>query len=288
MRVFALSDIHVDYSENMDWIRGLSTTDYARDVLLLAGDACHKIGRLAAALECLREKFAQVFFLPGNHELWLLDSDCSDSLQKFHRIIDLCRSLDVKTEPARIDDGLQGFWIVPLFSWYDKPEESPSSLFLPKADRDDEDSLAAWADEHFVRWPSGGRASTYFLESNSPYVNRVYDAPVISFSHFLPRADLMFPPQPDGAPQPEFWPRRAQFNFSRVAGTWALDKQIRALGSRVHAYGHQHRNKSVLIDGVHYVSHCLGYPYERKNGRIGYFEEGPRLIWDQGCPALTY
>src|SRR5262249_33190939 len=114
-----------------------------------------------------------------------------------------------------------------------------------------------------------------------------YDAPVISFSHFLPRTDLMFPPQTRGGGHPAFWPARAGFNFSRVAGTWALDQQIRELGSRVHAYGHKHRNKSVLIDGVVYVSHCLGYPHERKSGRIGHFEAGPRLIWDCGRPAFA-
>lgn len=287
MRVFALSDIHVDYSENMAWIRGLSDQDYSGDVLLLAGDACHEIGKLDAALRCLREKFAEVFFLNGNHELWLLESDCSDSLQKFHRIMDLCRALGVRTEPAKIDDGHGGLWIVPLFSWYDKPEEGQSSLFLPKAGPGDNEMLDAWADEHFVRWPGVGKASAYFLESNVPHLNRVYDAPVISFSHFLPRGDLMFPPQPGGAGPRTEWPLRAGFNFSRVAGTWALEKQIRRLGSRVHAYGHQHRNRSITIDGIHYVSHCLGYPHERKSGRIGYFEAGVRLIWEHGRPAVS-
>src|SRR5436190_18055709 len=112
--------MHVEYSENMNWIRGLSDSDYAQDVLLLAGDACHEIGKLERALAYLRQKFAAVFFLNGNHELWLLGSDCSDSLKKFHRVLDLCRALDVKTEPARLNDGYGGVWMVPLFSWYDK------------------------------------------------------------------------------------------------------------------------------------------------------------------------
>ena len=287
MRVFALSDIHVDYSENMAWIDALPGLDYRRDVLLLAGDVCGDIGKIEAALTSLRGKFAQVFFLNGNHELWLLDSEDSDSLQKFHRIMALCRDLDVKTEPARIDDGHGGLWIVPLFSWYDKPDEGPASLFLRRVGPPMEESLDAWADEHLVRWPGGGRASTYFLASNLPHVERAYDAPVISFSHFLPRADLLFPPQSGGASQPSLWPFRTGFNFSLVAGTSALDEQIRRLGARVHVYGHQHRNRSVEIDGVVYVSHCLGYPRERKNSRLGYFESGPRLIWEQGRPAVS-
>jgi calcineurin-like phosphoesterase family protein len=285
VRVFLLSDIHVDYSENMNWIRSLSDSDYAHDALLLAGDACHEIAKLERALSCLRQKFAEVFFLNGNHELWLLGSDCSDSLKKFHRVLDLCRSLDVKTEPARLHDDYGGVWIVPLFSWYDKPEEGEGSLFLPREEsRDDE--MVAWADEHFVRWPAG-RASTYFLGLNRPHLERNYDAPVVSFSHFLPRTDLMFPPHMKTPEERAHWPARAGFNFSRVAGTWSLDQQIRRIGSCVHAYGHQHRNRSVSIDGVLYISHCLGYPHERKSGRIGYFEAGPRLIWDQGRPAVS-
>jgi len=285
-RVFALSDIHVDYSDNMAWIRDLSAQDYCRDVLLLAGDACHHMGRLEAALSCLREKFKEVFFLNGNHELWLLESDCTDSLQKFHRVLELCRSLDVRTDPAKIDDGCEGLWIVPLLSWYDKPEAGQSSLFVPKTEPGDE-MLHAWADEHFVRWPTGESASAYFLSSNVPHLTRVYDAPVVTFSHFLPRTDLMFPPRIDGGPSPDTWPHRRGFNFSRVAGTWSLDEQIRKLGSRVHLYGHQHRNRWVTIDGIHYISHCLGYPYERKTGRIGYFQSGPRVIWEDGRPATA-
>ena len=287
MRIFALSDIHVDYSENMAWIRALSGSDYARDVLLLAGDACGDIGRIEAALSSLRGKFAQVFFLNGNHELWLLDSEDSDSLQKFHRIMALCRGLDVKTEPARIDDGHGGLWIVPLFSWYDKPDDGPASLFLRRAGPPIEESLDGWADEHLVRWPGAGRASTYFLASNLPHLERAYDAPVISFSHFLPRADLLFPPQSGGAGQPSLWPFRAGFNFSLVAGTSALDHQIRRLDARVHVYGHQHRNRSVEIDGVVYVSTAWAIPTSEKTGRLGYFESGPRLIWEQGRPAVS-
>jgi hypothetical protein len=287
MRVFALSDIHVDYSQNMAWIRDLSHRDYLQDLLLLAGDACHEIGKLSAALECLRKKFAQVFFVPGNHELWLLGSDCSHSLQKFHRVLEACQAVDVQTKPARFDDGHDGLWIVPLFSWYVKPEEGPTSLFLPKEEPCGDEMLDAWADERLVQWPGTGPAAQYFHNFNLPYVDAAYDAPVISFSHFLPRGDLLFPPHLAGTRAAAYWPFNTGFNFSRVAGTWALDQEVRKLGSRIHAYGHQHRNRSVLIDGVFYVSHCLGYPHERKSGRIGFFESGPRLIWEHGRPAVS-
>ncbi len=40
-------------------------------MLLLAGDASEDIRVLRLTLTCLRDTFGKVFFLPGNHELWL-------------------------------------------------------------------------------------------------------------------------------------------------------------------------------------------------------------------------
>jgi len=50
VRIFALSDIHVDYPENMAWVRALSAQDYVHDTLLLAGDVSHDFAKLEAAL----------------------------------------------------------------------------------------------------------------------------------------------------------------------------------------------------------------------------------------------
>ncbi|MCP4716244.1 MAG: hypothetical protein GY868_14090, partial [Deltaproteobacteria bacterium] len=59
-----------------------------------------------------------------------------------------------------------------------------------------------------------------------------------------------------------------------------LDVQIRSIGAAIHVYGHQHRNRRRLIDGVAYMSHCLGYPRERSQGRIAFPDDGPALVWD--------
>jgi hypothetical protein len=265
----------------MAWIRGLSSHDYVRDTLLVAGDLSHSVGQLEAALSCLLEKFASVSFVPGNHDVWLIRGEYADSLHKFHRLFDLCGALGVKTRPAIVGEGSSRVWIVPLSSWYVKPEEGAESLFLPKSG--DDGDLSAWSDEHFVKWPwlPGARtAAGYFLEWNRPHVERAYDAPVISFSHFLPRADLMFELDVEGRPARAARP--GGFNFSRVAGTRALDEQIRTLGSRVHVHGHQHRNRWRTIDGILYVSHCLGYARERESGQIRHLDDGPKLIWERG------
>jgi Icc-related predicted phosphoesterase len=38
MRVFAISDLHVDYADNAKWVAGLSTSQYLDDILVVAGD----------------------------------------------------------------------------------------------------------------------------------------------------------------------------------------------------------------------------------------------------------
>jgi hypothetical protein len=79
-----------------------------------------------------------------------------------------------------------------------------------------------------------------------------YDGPVISFSHFLPRRDLL--------PGVE----RLRFKgLPKVAGCARLDAQIRSLNASVHIFGHSHISCDRVIDGVRYVQNPLRYPRER-------------------------
>ena len=279
MRIFAISDVHADYPENMALIQALSGQGHARDTLLLAGDVTDDLAKLAQVLGEVREKFAHVFFVPGNHELWLRRGQSGDSVAKFEKVLGLCSDLGVSTRPAKVSSGPEdpGAWVVPLFSWYVKPEQGPESLFVPR-DRDDA-SLSMWADNVLTRWPERLSVADYFLDMNESHLDCEYDAPVLSFSHFLPRRELML--RPPTSP-PARAGRATRFNFSRVAGSTRLEAQIRALGSVLHVYGHQHRNRDRVVDGVRYVSNCLGYPPERARGEIGESSGSLKLVWDTG------
>jgi hypothetical protein len=132
-----------------------------------------------------------------------------------------------------------------------------------------------------VHWSdSGVEPGKYFLSLNERAFHQVYDAPVITFSHFLPRQELLWD-QPSDRERPLSASQKG-FNFSRVAGDARLDAHIRILGAVMHVYGHQHRNRRREIDGVAYLSHCLGYPYERQQDLIRDLEKGPCLVWDTG------
>ncbi|MDP6038817.1 MAG: metallophosphoesterase [Candidatus Latescibacteria bacterium] len=274
MRVFAISDLHVDYKENLAWVAQLSDRDFCHDVLLLAGDVSNRTERMAETLGMLRRKFARVFFVPGNHDLWVKSDNKSNSLVKFYELMDLCVELGVETEAARV----AGVRIVPLFSWYEKPEEGSDSLFVAKEGEDP--TLSMWSDNRLILWPASERPiAQYFLDKNPTCFDG--EGVAITFSHFLPRQELIFGSRNRVTKvKPSRRNPHPEFNFSRVAGTAALDRQLRALGSILHVYGHQHLNRWWEIDGVTYVSHCLGYQRERKVGIVCGLDEGPRLVWE--------
>lgn len=72
-RVWAISDVHTDHKENIDWVCSLSNSKYQSDALVVAGDVSHYVCVLMYTLKMLKTKFKYVLFTPGNHDLWLND-----------------------------------------------------------------------------------------------------------------------------------------------------------------------------------------------------------------------
>ena len=263
MQVYAISDVHADYRDNLWQLEQLPRHSYGADALILAGDVSHKPEVLRRTFEIFLERFCHVFFVPGNHELWAGRGQHASSVEKFQEVLRLCESMGVRTGPGVIGTGTDQVCVVPLFSWYTRPGEGSDSLYRERPTQGPSESV--WADDYLVKWPRTAdfQAVQYFLDLNARRVSALYPVSRVSFSHFLPRQDLMFA-APGDAPYAALDPARAMFNFSAVAGSTLIDQQIRQLGSRVHVYGHQHRNRRRYYDGVWYVSNCLGYPDERR------------------------
>lgn len=116
LRVFVVSDLHTDYLENMSWVRSLSSNRYKKDVLIVAGDVAETCGNFVLTMSLLRERFQRVFYVPGNHDLWLRREKRNyfDSLYKLDKLLDACERLGVETKPSIVD----GLGIIPLYSWY--------------------------------------------------------------------------------------------------------------------------------------------------------------------------
>ena len=82
--IYAISDVHTDYAENMRWIESLSDDAFQSDVLICAGDVADRISTFKHSMELLVSKFALVFYTPGNHELCALYTPSHISLATAH------------------------------------------------------------------------------------------------------------------------------------------------------------------------------------------------------------
>src|SRR5262245_56574657 len=236
MRIFAVSYLHTDFAENRRQLQQVSSTSYLRDVLVVAGDIADDLSIIDWTLRKLRSQFGKVFYVPGNHELWVRGGEC-DSVEKFRQVLHLCDKIGIYTQPGRAGKT----WIVPLFSWYESDYDRQGEA--------DVTSLEGWADFYFCKWPIEiGSVSEYFLKLNESRIKE-YDGSVITLSHFLPRRELL--------PAVE---RLSFKGLPLVAGAPALDRQIRALNATVHVFGHSHIDFDQEIEGVRYVHHAFDYP----------------------------
>ncbi|XP_059647238.1 uncharacterized protein LOC132293683 isoform X1 [Cornus florida] len=279
-RVFVLSDLHTDYSENMTWVKGLSTIEHKKDVLLVAGDVAETYNYFVLTMSLLKDRFDNVFYVPGNHDLWCREKDdYPDSLEKLDRLLDACRGLGVLTNPVIID----GLGIIPLFSWYHESfdrEKDITGFRIPSLEM-------ACKDFHACKWPgelSNGDASLalYFDAMNDRNQNTIKEiqrscTQIISFSHFLPRQEL--------CPEKRmlFYPK-----LPKIIGSDCLEARIRSIHgveggvSMCHVFGHTHFCWDAVLDGIRYVQAPLAYPRERKRRMNGGEDWLPFCIYSNG------
>lgn len=240
MRVFTVSDIHIDYDENLEWLRNLSRSDYTEDILILAGDVSDGIPLFIEGLTILERCFERVLYTPGNHDLWVRRNHAKNSLEKFHVIRNMAIDHGIQLEPYRTDD----LAIVPLLGWYDYSFGAPGP-----------ELKNMWMDYKTCKWPDGfdeKRITSYFLSLNEPHLN-ISSSFTISFSHFLPRIDVM----------PRFIPSFRRKLYP-VFGTSLLDRQVEKLDSNIHIYGHSHVNNRVRKNNRLYLNNAFGYPHETR------------------------
>lgn len=256
MRVYTVSDIHVDYPQNLEWVLGLDCHEYQADVLLLAGDVSEDMKLLERVLRGCLERFAKVMFVPGNHDLWVRRCNYDCSLAKFGGILELCGELGVATEPFEYE----GVEFLPLFSWYDFSFGSMErSLRL------------GWRDFYACSWPESlpdsHAVTRYFHQLNNGVfewikarsVHRSHEShglapnPRITCSHFLPTIELM-----------PSWVPESKRTVYPVLGSVELGAQVRRLAPDIHVYGHSHVNQIIKIDSTHYVNNAFATPRETR------------------------
>lgn len=285
-RVWAVSDIHTDNQKNFEFIERLDKNEFKDDVLIVAGDVSDDLTIMQNTLRVLKARFSRVFFVPGNHDLWMPrmkqgqrtpSTEVGDSLNKLVLIEQLCKSEAIDIFPARLNakcnSEVFSVWIFPLLSWHcmsfdTEPDVDSRWKGIPEAHK-------LCADYTRCTWPSPldhkndsiakslDKMNDERMEQGSTAVkSRLHEIVqgskepgdvVISFSHFLPRIELL----------PEkrylYYPTLAKF-----VGSQYLGSRVARLQPDVHIFGHTHFGWDQVVDGIRYMSPPVGMPPERE------------------------
>lgn len=244
-RIFAISDVHIDHAPQVvKWAEGISNTEFRHDILLVAGDLGDTFNAVKRGLELFKRKFRRVFYVPGNHDMWIRPNTqdstklkFKDSIAKLLSFLDMCDSIGAEMMPAEV---MQDVYVVPLLSWwsctFDVGDPRPGDMVFDK----------------YCKWPMGEEgAHKFFLNWNDRFVsmiNRLQKergraGTVITFSHFLPCFDIFTSNAP-----------------VKASGCLALEDQVKALQAQLHIFGHTHMNFSHTCRGVTYQQHSLMSP----------------------------
>ncbi len=261
-RLLAVSDLHVRHSDNRAVVEGLRPGDEG-DWLVVAGDVAERADDVVDTLARLRERFATVIWVPGNHELWTRTRDPVPlrGEQRYRHLVERCRAHGVLTpeDPFPVWTGPGGPAVVaPLFLLYDYS-------FLPAGTATPAEGLAAayragvvCTDEHLLHpdpFPDRAAWCAARVEHSRARLDACDPAlPTVLVNHWpltrLPTRLLRYP------------------EFALWCGTTATaDWHVRYRAAAV-VYGHLHIPRVTWEDGVRFVEVSLGYPREwRARGR---------------------
>ena len=280
-RLFAISDLHADYEANFAWLsKTFSTGAFRGDGLIVAGDIAASTAVLQKTLALCVSSFAQTSFVVGNHDLWSDRGSGDDSLAKLAKIDRLCAELGVATRPALV----AGCVVAPIASWHHaawdtEPEVTGwekipdhtrcmSDFYrcaFPGLDQETDDVA-----RHFDGLNGALEAEVAALRAAHPA------APLVTFSHFVPRLELV--------PEKRFLYLPT---LNKAVGSAFLQRRVDALRPDCHVFGHTHFGWDATVDGVRYLQGCLAYPTERERrlstvcaSDFPHASDGPLLVHD--------
>jgi 3',5'-cyclic AMP phosphodiesterase CpdA len=255
--LFAISDIHVGRPENRRAVERLRP-ESERDWLIVCGDVGDSVDEVEWALGLLRERFARVIWVPGNHEL-LAQRDDPPELRgerRYLRLVEACRGLGVLTPeddyPVWEGDG-GPVTIAPLFLLYDYSFGRNIAPTKSEALRLAHDAGIVCVDE-FLLDPAPYPSREAWCEARVTDAERRLEAcldeiPTVLVNHFplieAPTRVLR---------HPEF----AQWCGTLRTADWHVRFRAKAV-----VYGHLHIPRTTWHDGVRFEEVSFGYPRER-------------------------
>ena len=97
-RLWAISDIHLSYKENREALEEL--LPYPNDDLILCGDVGETVEHCRIAFAKTTRCFRQVYWAPGNHELYTISSQTGGDAkgdEKYMACVEVAREFGVRT-----------------------------------------------------------------------------------------------------------------------------------------------------------------------------------------------
>lgn len=270
MKLYALSDLHVREEVNRQALEALPA--YPDDWLILAGDIGETVEHFHYALSLLSQRFKQLLWVPGNHDLWTLPSRLpgQDELRgeaKYQQLVALCRDYGVLTpeDPYVLWPGEEKpLLLAPLFLLYDysfRPDNVPLEQVVSWA----QEKHMACADEHWLYPDPYPSRSAWCAARCHLTEKRLEQIPsstsLILINHFPLHESLV---------RLYRIPR-----FSPWCGTKYTHDWHKRFPVSIVVYGHLHMRATDYRDGVRFEEVSLGYPaqWKRDKGAKGYLRQ---------------
>lgn len=262
--LYATSDLHVTHRGNerlLDRVRSESAEDW----LLVAGDVADKVTSIVETLATLRERFAKVVWVPGNHELWTTGRDDVQlrGEARYRYLVDRCREIDVLTPEDEYPvwaHGERPLTIAPMFLLYDYSWRTPAAgdASLEDALEQAREAGVVCTDEFFLHpdpYPSRQEWCARRLKLTEERLAAIpEDHGTVLLTHW---------PLHRHPTAPLHWPEFAMWCGTTQTADWHL--RYRA---EVAVFGHLHIPRTTQADGVRFEEVSLGYPREwRKRAR---------------------
>lgn len=260
MRLWALSDLHVNHKRNREALEHMPV--FGDDWLILGGDIAERTVLTEWTLDLMLARFARVFWVPGNHELWTLDGDTDMGVERYERLVETCRLRGVHTPEDEFvlwnHDGCQRI-IALCFVLYDysfRPPEIPVERAVEWAVK----SGVLCADEQYIT-PAPYKSKVYWCRDRVEYTEQRLADAVAQY----PQAKIVlvnhFPLLEAHA---QLWriPRFSIWCGTKLTADWHTRFPVETA-----VYGHLHIRDTKYVNGVRFEEVSLGYPKHWNQGR---------------------
>jgi predicted phosphodiesterase len=254
-RLWAISDIHLSFKANREALEKL--LPHPNDDLILCGDVGETLEHCHMAFAKAKECFRQVWWVPGNHELYTIPSqkDGARGEAKYMECVEVARQYGILTpeDDFVLWEGEGGpVLIAPIFTLYDYSFR-PDEIKLENA--------LEWAREKDIE------ATDEHLLHPDPYKSR------IEWCHALvEKTEAQLAAAVAAYPDTKLiivghWPLREDLvklfrvpRFSLWCGTKKTEDWHNQYNAKIVISGHLHVRRTDFIDNTRFEEVSLGYP----------------------------